>query len=100
MVLIRIVAAYEVLSGILGLVFLIQPVTLPNARALTFNVFPVGLALASVLLGVITWVGIPVGRRLSMLFQLSFSIERCVSITYNDGHCASEMSPWNAASPR
>lgn len=66
----RFAAGYEIIAGLIGLAYAIHPAPLPNGQAVTFNVFAVGLAAASILLGAFTWTGDPVPARISLVFQL------------------------------
>jgi hypothetical protein len=65
----RIAAAYEILAGLIGLSQIFRFRELSNGRAVTFNIYALGLACVSILLGVLLWAGSSRARRVSLVFQ-------------------------------
>ena len=66
----RVAAAYEVVAGLVGLALAFRSAAVANGGGVTFNVFIVALALASVVIGSLTWAGVQGARQVSLLFQL------------------------------
>jgi hypothetical protein len=77
---IRIVAAYEILAGLVGLVTGVRPSSFASGGAVKFNIFVVALASASILLGLFTWTRHEQARRLTLAFQI-LQVPRLTSST-------------------
>ena len=77
---IRLVAAYEILAGLLGLVTAVHLPSFASGGAVTFNIFAIPLASASIILGIFTWTHHERARRLTVAFQ-ALQIPRLVSST-------------------
>ena len=66
----RVAGAYEIAAGLVGIAFMLRPMTIANGRGVTFNLYAAMLGAASILAGTFVLLGGPWARRFSIVFQL------------------------------